>query len=180
MPETFLIAVSLALDALAVSVAAGIGLKSGSRFFIVRAALFFGFFQFAMPCIGWFLGGFFADYIDTFDHLIAFGLLAIIGVKMIVDGFDGLNQSTAADITRLKPLIVLSIATSIDALAVGTSFAMTQRGILLPSIVFGATAFALSIAGFAFGKRIGARLEKAALFVGGAILIAIGIKIALE
>jgi putative Mn2+ efflux pump MntP len=172
---TVLIALSLSMDATAVAVAAGISGKNLKRAYILRASFAFGFFQFAMPCIGWFLGESLASYIAAYDHWVAFGLLFAIGAKMALDGARNKEQS-AADISNLKTLLAVATATSIDALAVGVSLSMIGGGILSAAIIFGVITFGLSLAGFEFGKALGARFERSALIIGGLVLIAIGVK----
>lgn len=181
MIEIFLIAVSLALDAFAVSVSAGIstpgfGAKQG-----VRMGLWFGGFQFAMPLIGWLLGSSVAQYISTFDHWLAFGLLAFIGGRMSWESLrgEGEEQEGPADLSARR-LCVLAIATSIDALAVGISMAFMQVNILLSALVVGVVAFVLSLLGGLLGKQLGLLFQKWAQVAGGIVLIGIGVKILIE
>jgi putative Mn2+ efflux pump MntP len=184
MISTLLIALSLSLDAFAVSVGSGMCTKDLRRFHIFRAAFAFGLFQFLMPIIGWFLGNSFRAYIEGFDHWIAFALLAIIGIKMIIEGFDAKDDSCPTDnkfdVKNLWTLLVLAIATSIDALAIGLSYSLINQSIWFPAIAIGIITFAVCVLGFEFGKRIGAMFEKWAQIIGGIVLTLIGTKILLE
>ncbi len=182
-----LVAVGLSMDAFAVSVSSGICIKRLRFRYALRASLFFGAFQLLMPIAGWLLGETFRVYIQRFDHWIAFGLLAFVGGKMIAESF-GKKETASCDgeeggrrsILDLKTLLLLSVATSIDALAVGLSYSMLGVPILLPSLVIGAVTFALCLVGVEFGKRIGAKSERWAELAGGIVLIGIGVKIAIE
>lgn len=182
--ELFLIGVGLSMDAFAVSVCKGLGM---SRLNIRQAtiiSLFFGGFQALMPLIGWALGTQLADFITPIDHWIAFILLALIGGKMLFDAFRGDDEGEADEPkdTRLdlKELLMLAIATSIDALAVGIAFAFLGVNIVWAIAVIGVTTFALSVVGVAAGHAFGARYEKGATIAGGIVLILIGCKILLE
>ena len=146
-------------------------------------ALFFGGFQALMPLVGWALGTQFEQFITPVDHWIAFALLAFIGGKMLWDSFheDDEGMACAADgRLDLRELTMLAVATSIDALAVGITFAFLRVDIVLSVGLIGATTFLLSLAGVAVGHRFGARYEKPATIVGGVVLILIGVKILLE
>lgn len=181
--ELFLIGVGLSMDAFAVSVCKGLGM---SRLNIRQAtiiSLFFGGFQALMPLIGWALGSQLADLITPIDHWIAFALLAFVGGKMLWDAFheDDEQGEEAQDAKLdLKELIMLAIATSIDALAVGITFAFLGVNIVWAIAVIGVTTFALSVVGVAVGHVFGARYEKGATIAGGIVLILIGCKILLE
>ena len=164
--ELFLIAVGLSMDAFAVSVCKGLCMKRLDMRQALVIALFFGGFQGLMPLLGWALGTQFERYITPVDHWIAFGLLALIGGKMLWDAFheDDDELSCPADgRLDLRELVMLAIATSIDALAVGITFAFLRVDIAL-----------------AVGHRFGARYEKAAAIAGGVVLVLIGTKILLE
>ncbi len=196
MISTLLISLSLSLDAFAVSVGSGICSNNLRRFHIFRAAFAFGLFQFLMPVIGWYLGNSFRSYIEKFDHWIAFGLLAIVGVKMIIESRGEqaepcpASENTAAaagnkssdkfDVKNIGPLFALAVATSIDALAVGLSYSLIDQAIWVPALTIGGITFAVSLFGFEFGKRIGMVFEKWAQIIGGIVLILIGTKILLE
>jgi len=173
-----LIGLSLSIDAFAVSVSAGISIKDLKRLHAIRASFSFGLFQFIMPVAGWYLGSAFAAYIEAFDHWIAFGLLAFVGGKMIWENLRGSESS--GDIRGLSNLLVLSIATSIDALAVGLSFSVLGHGIWFSAALIGGITFAVCLAGFGFGHLVGAFLQKWAGIAGGLVLIGIGVKILLE
>lgn len=186
-----LIALSLSMDAFAISLSAGIGIKGLRRFYMVRAAFLFGLFQFIMPVLGWYLGKTVRVYIETYDHWIAFGLLAFIGGKMLKEGFapprkirEGDNPpggtGPAGDIRRIGPLLTLALATSIDALAVGISFNILGHGIWSSAALIGGITFLVCLIGFGFGRRIGRFLGKWAERAGGFVLITIGFKILLE
>ena len=182
--ELALIAVGLSMDAFAVSVCKGLGmrrLRLGQAFVI---ALFFGGFQALMPLAGWALGEGFRSYITPIDHWIAFVLLAFIGGKMLYDAFsdDGDDEVAAGESEHLdlRELVMLAIATSIDALAVGISFAFLQVDIAPAVSLIGVITFGLSFVGVAVGHLFGARFEKPATIVGGIVLILIGAKILLE
>ena len=178
MLSIVLIGLSLSMDSLAVSVGAGISIRDLKVFYILRACFFFGLFQFAMPVAGWYLGSVFAVYIQSFDHWIAFGLLVFVGGKMIWETFR--PSGSADDIRGLFCLLTLSLATSMDALAVGLSFSILGRGIWLSAALIGGITFVVCLIGFEFGRRIGTLFEKWAGIIGGIILIGIGIKILIE
>jgi putative Mn2+ efflux pump MntP len=181
-----LVAVGLSMDAFAVSVSSGICIKDLRFRHALRASLSFGLFQFLMPIAGWLLGGTFRTHIQRFDHWIAFGLLAFVGGKMALESFEIEDPASCDDeqarksILDPKTLLVLSVATSIDALAVGLSYSMLNEPILLPSTIIGLVTFALCLVGTEFGKRIGAKLERWAELAGGVVLVGIGLKIAIE
>ena len=182
--ELALIAVGLSMDAFAVSVCKGLGMKRLDMGQALVIALFFGGFQALMPLAGWALGSGFQSYIEPVDHWIAFALLAFIGGKMLYDAFheeDG-DEPVAGEAARLdlKEILMLAIATSIDALAVGVSFAFLQVDIVPAVSLIGVITFALSLVGVAVGHLFGARFEKPATIVGGVVLILIGLKILLE
>lgn len=176
--SVILIALSLSIDAFAISVGAGISIKNLKTFHAIRASIFFGFFQFLMPVAGWYLGSAFAIYIQALDHWVAFGLLVFIGGKMIWESFRGTEAT--GDIRRISSLCLLAVATSIDALAVGFSFSILGQGIWLPAVIIGGITFIVCVAGFGIGRRVGVILEKWAGLAGGLILIGIGVKILFE
>lgn len=182
--ELFLIGVGLSMDAFAVSICKGLGMKRLNMKQALVIGLFFGGFQALMPLIGWALGTQLADFITPIDHWIAFILLALIGGKMLFDAFRGDDEGEVGEPkdTRLdlKELLMLAIATSIDALAVGITFAFLGVNIVLAIAVIGVTTFALSVVGVAVGHAFGARYEKGATIAGGIVLILIGCKILLE
>ena len=172
------------MDAFAVSICKGLGMRRLNMKQALVIGLFFGGFQALMPLIGWALGTQLADFITPIDHWIAFILLALIGGKMLFDAFregDGEDAGEPKD-TRLdfKELLMLAIATSIDALAVGITFAFLGVNIVVAIAVIGVTTFVLSVVGVAVGHAFGARYEKGATIAGGIVLILIGCKILLE
>ena len=190
-----LIAVGLSMDAFAVSVTNGIIIRELKIGHALKVGLYFGVFQALMPLIGWLAGSQFKDYIVSVDHWIAFGLLAFIGGKMIKEAcgedkeedVEGMcevavsNQGTVCDNPlSMGRLIVLAVATSIDALAVGISFAFLRVSIIQSSALIGAITFAICFAGVYIGNKCGGLLEKKAEKVGGFILICIGLKILFE
>lgn len=175
------IALSLSADCFAVSLSGGATQPNYSPLKMVRLALVFGFAQFIMPVIGWLLGNTVVDLISSYDHWIAFALLLIIGGRMIWESFDKKSDvKEAADITRGFILVTLALATSIDALAVGLSFAFLKINILYASAIIGITAFLVTSVGFWLGKKVSFIFGKRAKLAGGIILIAIGVKILVE
>lgn len=198
MIQIVLIAVSLSMDAFAVSISSGMCGRGIKTRHVLRACLFFGGFQAIMPIAGWFFGGLFKEYIGGFDHWIAFGLLAIIGGKMALEAAKKIaenwklnaeervaiacteSKESTGGITKLGTLTILAIATSIDALAVGLSLSIIGQGIIIPALCIGVVTFAICLFGLEFGKRLGRAFGEWAEIFGGIALIAIGVKIALE
>ncbi len=181
--ELLLIAVGLSMDAFAVSVCKGLCMKRLNVRQALVIALFFGGFQGLMPLIGWALGTQFERFITPVDHWIAFGLLALIGGKMLWDALHEDDEALACPADGkldMRELVMLAIATSIDALAVGITFAFLRVDIAISVGLIGLTTFVLSLIGVAVGHRFGARYEKPATIVGGVVLILIGLKILLE
>ncbi|MHC4605574.1 MAG: manganese efflux pump MntP [Planctomycetota bacterium] len=177
--ETVAVALGLAMDAFAVAVAASITLDRLTPRRIFRLAFHFGLFQAMMPVLGWAAGLTVAAWITAWDHWVAFGLLTLIGVKAIAGAFRRRKESPG-DPTRGWSLVILSVATSIDALAVGISLAMLDVRIWYPCAIIGVVAAAMTILGMALGRRLGGRFGKGAELLGGAILIGIGVKILVE
>lgn len=175
-----LLSVSLSMDAFSVSLCKGLKLKKPlfkSAFII---GLFFGGFQALMPVVGWLLGRGIISYIDKFDHFIAFGILAFIGVKMIIDAVKGEEDKTS-DKLNIKELVILAVATSIDALAVGFTFSFYQdANIALYASVIGLITFAICLGGVFLGSVFGNKFGKPASIIGGCVLILIGVKLLLE
>jgi putative Mn2+ efflux pump MntP len=177
------VAFALAMDAFAVSVGISLrpdGLSNTQTF---RMAFHFGFFQFMMPLLGWqATRSILLDYIEPFDHWVAFGLLFIIGAKMIFEFFRTRKetQSDQPDPTKGFSLLMLSVATSIDALAVGMSLAALQVAILYPAAIIGIIAFVMTLLGTRIGPLLGRLVGRAAELLGGLILILIGVKILWE
>lgn len=174
-----LIAIGLAMDAFAVSIAKGIVISRRRRRSAILLASFFGGFQMLMPAIGWLAGLSFETIIMGVDHWIAFGLLAFIGSKMIRDSTRKEKQQKEENL-RLHSLLTLAVATSIDALMVGLSFAFLQASIIEPILVIGFITFMLSLTGFFFGCGLGRMFGNKVKIVGGLILIVIGLRILLE
>lgn len=174
----FGIAIGLAMDAFAVSVVSGSVFKQLHIRHALRMAFFFGAFQAIMPLLGYAAGNTFAGYIAACDHWIAFALLLAVGLKMIYESFKFRKvEEKPQDPSNLKVLLTLSIATSIDALAVGVTLSLVTASIMAAVTVIGVITFALSYAGFELGKRIGHFFENKIEIFGGVILIAIGAKI---
>ncbi len=179
LTELFLVGVGLSMDAFAVSICKGLSMKRMRWRQGLVVAVFFGGFQALMPAIGWALGRQFERYITTIDHWIAFLLLGYIGGKMIWDAFHEEDSSCPSSFD-LKELFMLAIATSIDALAVGITFAFLQVSIGPAVALIGCTTFTLSLGGVWIGHRFGSRCKSKATLIGGVILCLIGLKILLE
>lgn len=192
-----LIAIGLSMDAFAVSVTNGIIIKDLKIGHALKIGLYFGVFQALMPLAGWFAGSQFKDYITSFDHWIAFGLLAFIGGKMIWEAFgegnkelenaEGMSEvaiSTQETVyenpLKMGRLLLLAVATSIDALAVGVSFAFLSVSIIWSAALIGLITFVICVAGVFIGNKFGGLLKKRAEIAGGLILICIGLKIIIE
>lgn len=179
--ELFLIAVGLSMDAFAVSVCKGLAMKKCTWTKAGIVGLYFGIFQAGMPLLGYALGVQFSHVITSIDHWIAFVLLGIIGLNMIKEWReDGEECGMEEDSLKVKEMLVLAVATSIDALAVGITFAFLQVDII-PAVAFiGVTTFLLSVGGAKIGNVFGAKYKSKAELAGGLILILMGIKILLE
>ncbi|MCW4025350.1 MAG: manganese efflux pump MntP family protein [Candidatus Bathyarchaeota archaeon] len=175
-----LIAVGLAMDAFAVSIASGLTIKENRRKSALLTATAFGSFQMIMPVIGYAAGLSFESIITSVDHWVAFGLLAFIGAKMFYDGIKKEETKGGPTSLKLKTLLVLVVATSIDALMVGLSFAFLQVSLFTPIVAIGVVTFGLSLIGFYFGCGLGQRLGHRIKIVGGIVLILIGLRILLE
>jgi manganese efflux pump family protein len=175
------VAVALAMDAFAVAIVTGLGLRPLTHRHVFRLAFHFGLFQALMPVIGWGFGRAVHDYVASYDHWVAFGLLSFVGVKMLREAFGhGDDEPRPSDPTSGWSLVVLSVATSIDALAVGLSLAMLRSPIVVPAMVIGLVAAALTATGMVIGRRVGAFWGKRVEVAGGLILVGIGVKIVLE
>lgn len=175
------IAVGLSMDALAVSVANGIMIKKLQVRHAFRIAFSFGFFQAIMPLIGWAAGITFSTYIKEFDHWIAFILLVLVGSRMIWESISSSRKEEAVrNCLHFPTLLILSIATSIDALAVGVSFAFLNITIWLPILLIGLITFVICFFGVILGNRLGAILGNKLGIIGGIVLIGIGLKILIE
>ncbi len=180
--ELVLLAVGLSMDAFAVSICKGLALKKAGLLEKVKCGIWFGGFQALMPLIGFFLGTLFAEAISAFDHWVAFGLLALIGINMLREAFGKEEEScqNGCDMS-VKTMFVMAVATSIDALAVGISLAMAgDINIFLAVALIGVITFVMSAIGVHIGNIFGSRFEKKAEALGGCILILLGLKILLE
>ncbi len=175
--EVFLIALGLAMDAFAVSLAAGTTQHVNGPRPVFRLAFHFGLFQALMPVLGWLLGSGVQRMIAPFDHWIAFALLAFVGVRMIRSGLDPAGEGLTSDPSRGATLVMLSVATSIDALAVGLSLAMLRVDIVYPALVIGIVAAVMSLLGIFLGGRLGKAFGKRMEVIGGLILIGIGVRV---
>ncbi len=171
------IAFGLAMDAFAVSIVAGITLAEVTPRHVFRLAFHFGLFQALMPLIGWAAGRELVDYIGAYDHWLAFGLLAFVGGKMLWEARHDHPPEMKTDPTRGIMLVTLSVATSIDALAVGLSMALLDVSIWVPAAVIGLVACAMSVVGIGFGKRISPAWGRGAEILGGLVLLGIGVRI---
>lgn len=181
--ELLLIGIGLSMDAFAVSMCKGLCMQKLNRAHAAVIAGFFGVFQAGMPLIGWLLGKQFEKYITGIDHWIAFALLAFIGGKMLWDALHEQPEEQSCDLPDkldYRELFLLAVATSIDALAVGITFAFLQVAIMPAVSLIGVTTFALSYVGVVIGHRFGAKYQQKAEIAGGAVLILIGLKILLE
>lgn len=176
--ELFILAVGLSMDAFAVSICKGLSLGKIKAKHMCIAGAWFGGFQALMPLIGYFLGSFFAEAITKYDHWIAFVLLVLIGGNMIKEAFG--KEEELNNAMDVKTMFLLAVATSIDALAVGVTFAFLQVQIV-PAIIFiGVVTFVFSAVGVKIGSIFGTKYKSKAEFIGGVILILIGLKILLE
>lgn len=174
-----IIAFGLSMDSFAVSVANGLACRIHSVGRACYISFFFAFFQVLMPLLGWFSGIGLEKYIRDFDHWIAFGLLAFIGIKMIYESITGDDKVKNIDL-KTRTIILQSFATSIDAFAVGFSFAVLNHPIITPILIIGVVTFLFSITGLFLGKYFGKRLGSVVEIFGGIVLIGIGIKILIE
>jgi len=178
--ELFLIAVGLSMDAFAVAVCKGLGMRRLDMKRGALVALFFGGFQGLMPLIGWILGKQFEQYIVSIDHWIAFILLGYIGGKMIWDAFHDDDCQCCEEVFSIRELFIMAVATSIEALAVGITFAFLRVKIGPAVLFIGGITFMLSLLGVWIGHKFGVKYKNKATFAGGAILCLIGLKILLE
>ena len=182
--ELFLIAVGLSMDAFAVSVCKGLAMPKCTFKKAAIVGLWFGGFQALMPFVGWLLGSQFQKYITSIDHWIAFILLGFIGGKMMIEAVREWNEEEVVDVMDApidhKNMLVLAVATSIDALAVGITFAFLGTPIVEAITIIGITTMVISIAGVVVGNFFGSRYKSKAEFIGGLILVLLGLKILLE
>ena len=177
--ELLLIAIGLSMDAFSVSICKGLTTKKFSWRMALVCGLWFGLFQALMPIIGYFLGAQFQEMIEAYDHWIAFGLLFLIGANMIREAVWGKEEEQDGSL-GFKTMVLLAIATSIDALAVGVSFACIQVRLWSSVLIIGSVTFLFSVSGVKIGNVFGSKYEKPAEIIGGIILILIGLKILLE
>lgn len=177
--ELVLISIGLAMDAFAVSICKGISLKKMDWKKAIIIGVYFGGFQAGMPLLGYLLGVKFESLVTNIDHWIAFVLLGFLGFKMLKDSLSD-NEEDRNDDTSFKTMVVLAIATSIDALAVGITFAFLKVNILLAVLLIGVITFGFSVLGTKIGNKFGGAFENKAEFIGGLILISMGLKILLE
>lgn len=179
--QAIMLGIGLAMDAFSVSVSDGILLGRVRLSQAVKIAFFFGLFQFLMPVIGYLAGSTFAGIIEAFDHWVGFALLAVIGGKMIYEAISGEDEAASTDNPLgFKTLLLLAVATSIDALAVGVTFATINTPVLISSAIIGIVTFLISAVGVFLGSKCGNIFGNKAEIAGGVILILIGTKILLE
>lgn len=177
--EIVLIAIGVAMDAFAVSICKGLSMKKMSWKKALIVGAYFGIFQGIMPIIGYFLGSTFESLVTQIDHWIAFVLLTLIGANMLKEAFEK-DCDNCNDSVDFKTMLLLAIATSIDALAIGISFAFLQTNIILSALVITFITFAVCVIGVKIGNKFGNKYERKAETLGGLILILMGIKILLE
>lgn len=178
--DLFITAVALSMDAFAVSVSKGLSVQRVQVKHGLITGVYFGGFQALMPLLGFYLASSFADYIKRFDHWIAFALLALIGVNMLREALSKGEEEEMNDSFGVKTMLPLAVATSIDALATGVSFAVTDTNIWLAITLVGATTFAFSAVGVKIGNVFGLKYKTKAELLGGLILILMGLKILVE
>ena len=177
--ELLILAVSLSMDAFAVSVCKGLAMKRIKIGSAAVVGLWFGVFQALMPTVGYFVGRGFRDLISKYDHWIAFGLLALLGIKMIVDTARNKEEAATGTID-VKEMFLLSVATSIDALAAGISLALLDVNIAVSALTIGAVTFLICAAGVYVGGLFGEKFRRPAGYIGGGALVALGVKILIE
>ncbi|MDR3331342.1 MAG: manganese efflux pump MntP family protein [Synergistaceae bacterium] len=178
--DSLLSATSLAMDAFAVSICIGAGIRGAWLQTALRMGGTCGLFQFVMPMLGWFAGVYTVNFMAAFDHWVAFGLLALVGGNMIRGALGPDDGCRSEDPTKSIALLYLSLATSIDALAVGASFALTDRPVLPLALCAGVITLALCFIGVRFGRQMGEKLGKKVELIGGLVLILIGLGILRE
>jgi putative Mn2+ efflux pump MntP len=178
--EIVLIAVSLSMDAFAVSITLGLSVEKPKLKELILPGLYFGLFQALMPAIGYFLSIYFVDKIQSMDHWIAFALLSFIGGKMILDSLSKGKEKIDEYSFRFTKMLILAFATSIDALAIGITFAFFKVHILGAILITGSTTFFISTCGVKIGNLFGTKFKSKSEFIGGAVLILLGVKIVVE
>lgn len=179
MLSHFLLGIALAMDCFAVSISTSLIVKKISLQQTLRQGLFFGSFQAGMTILGWFGTQNLAELLQNFDHWVAFGLLIFVGGKMLYESFEN-EEAKKIDPLQFKTLFLLSIATSIDAFAIGISLALLDEKIFIPALIIGITSFLFTISGIQLGKKIGTLIGNKAEIMGGIILIGIGLKVLIE
>jgi putative Mn2+ efflux pump MntP len=178
--EITLIALGLSMDAFAVSITLGLSVQKPSFRQFLIPGLYFGFFQAIMPLIGYFAGIQFAQKIQNYDHWIAFVLLGLIGGKMIMDSFSKVEEKANDNPFKITTMLLLAVATSIDALAVGVTFAFFEINIYKAIIIIGLITFCMAIAGVKIGNIFGAKFKSKAELLGGVVLVILGVKMLVE
>ena len=178
--EITLIALGLTMDAFAVSITLGLSVQKPSFRHFLIPGLYFGFFQAIMPLIGYFAGIQFAQKIQNYDHWIAFVLLGLIGGKMIIDSFSKEKEKANDNPFKITTMLLLAVATSIDALAVGVTFAFFEINIYKAIIIIGLITFCMAIAGVKIGNIFGAKYKSKAELLGGVVLVVLGVKMLVE
>ncbi len=178
--DIFVLGIALSMDAFAVALCKGLKLKGDLNIKkCVHVGLWFGFFQALMPLVGYLLGVGFSEHIEKYDHFIAFGLLSVIGISMIKESFDK-EDSCDNSSMKFKEMLLLAVATSIDALAVGVTFAFLHVNIIFAVIIIGVTTFIISSVAVKIGNIFGSKFKSGAEVFGGVTLILIGFKILVE
>ena len=180
LPEIILIAIALSMDAFAVSVTLGLSVKKLKLKQILIPGIYFGFFQALMLFIGFFAGTYFVHKIQSLDHWIAFALLVFIGGKMIKDSFSKEEKRVQENPFRFITMLLLAIATSVDALAIGITFSFFEINIFKAILITGLVTFCISIGGVKIGNVFGAKYKSKAEFIGGVVLVILGFKILIE
>ena len=175
--EILVISIGLAMDAFAVSLGIGTSQRANGLRSFLRLSFHLAFFQGLMTLLGWLGGSYVQRYIEAFDHWVAFGLLAIVGIRMIFSGFNPENESYQQDPTKGKTLVILSVACSIDALAVGLSLAVLSVNIVLSALIISFVTFGFSVVGMFGGNQLGKKFGKRMEIIGGLVLVGIGLRI---
>lgn len=179
LASIFIISLSMAMDAFAVSLGSGVKLGPGPRP-VFRIAFHFGLFQALLPIVGWLFGNTIEPYVKDFDHWVAFGLLAFVGVRMLRSGLSKDEEEILKDPSRGWTMVMLSVAVSIDALAIGLSLGLLNVTIWTPALMIGLVTGLLSLIGLRMGNGVGKRFGKPVEVLGGLILIGIGIRIVMS
>ena len=179
LASIFFIALSMAMDAFAVSLGSGVKIGPGPRP-VFRIAFHFGLFQAILPILGWLFGNTIEPYVRGFDHWVAFGLLAFVGLRMIRSGLSKGEEENPKDPSRGWTMVMLSVAVSIDALAVGLSLGVLGVNIWTPALIIGLVTGALSLLGLRVGNEVGRRYGKPVEVLGGLVLIGIGVRIVMS